>query len=57
MWNSGNLNHFVEPFSGILEPWNLYSWNLGTCKNGTFMWNVAEPELEEWNLYEEPWGT
>ena len=41
MWNFGNLNHSVEPFSGTLEP----LWNLGTCKSGTFMWNLGEPEF------------
>ena len=35
MWNFGNLNHSVEPFSATL----------GTCKSGTFMWNLVEPEL------------
>ena len=40
MWNFGNLNHSVEPFSGTLE---LYLWNLGTFKSGTFVRNFAEP--------------
>ena len=35
MWNFGNLNHSVEPFSATL----------GTCKSGTFMWNLVEPQL------------
>ena len=35
MWNFGNLNHSVEPFSA----------KLGTCKSGTFMRDLGEPEL------------
>ena len=44
MWNFGNLNHSVEPFS---EPWNLYLWNLGTCKSGILRNRTlyVEPEL------------
>ena len=50
MWNFGNLNHSVEPR-------NPYLWNLGTCKSGTLMWNLGEPELLRveplmWNLGE-----
>ena len=51
---------YVEPWCGTsgtwiilwnlsLEPWNLYLWNLGTCKRGTFILGnltlYVEPEL------------
>ena len=41
MWNFGNLSHSVDL---SLEPWSLYLWNLGTCKSGTFTWNLGKPE-------------
>ena len=49
MWNFGNLNLW----NLSLEPSNLYLWNLGTCKSGTVMCILGEPEF----FRVEPWVT
>ena len=65
VWNFGDLNHSVEPFSATLEPlfvepgnfkeWNRYVEPSGTWtfKSGTLMWNLEKP-APLWELIRVP---
>ena len=48
-------------YAALLEPKSLsgtFSATLGTCKGGTFMWNLSEPQtFDSGTIYVEPCGT